>query len=151
MKNGFAHVYFLSPDEKFYLEFKKAEKEAKDKKIGIWKSSFNDCISLINFRYNAEGNDNTNLNDEYVVFRNKCDNAVSLSGWEIKDEGTSIYKFKTFVLYPSSEFTIYSGSGKDSNNTLYWNSNRAIWNNDKDTLFLKDSNGNLVLYYTYPS
>jgi len=151
VKNGFAHVYFLSPDEKFYLEFKKSEKDAKDKNFGIWKSATNNCISIINFRSNAQGNDNENLNDEYVVFRNRCDTPTDLSKWEIKDEGTSIYIFKTFRVLPNNEFTIYSGSGKDSDDALYWNSKRAIWNNDKDTLFLRDTEGNLVLSYSYPN
>ena len=151
VKNGFAHTYFVSPDEKFYLELKQAEKVAKDKKVGIWKSSLQGCISIIDFHYDAKGNDNNNLNDEYVTFKSQCDSSVKMTKWEVKDAGTHIYMFKTFIVEPNNNFILYSGSGTDSNNNLYWNSNGAIWNNDKDTLFLRDAAGNLVLTYSYPS
>lgn len=151
IKNGLASTYLLSPNQKYYLEFKNAEKEAKASSLGIWKPGSIACISIINFNYNAEGDDNANLNDEYVTFRNGCDYPVDMSKWEIKDEGTNIYKFKTFVLTAQGEFTIYSGAGKNSNKSLFWNSKHSIWNNDKDTLFLKDANGNLILIYAYPN
>lgn len=151
VKNGFAHTYFVSPDEKFYLEFKKAEKEAQEEKVGIWKSLLQGCISIVDLHYDAKGNDNNNLNDEYVIFKNQCDSSVEMSKWEVKDTGTHIYMFKTFIVEPNNNFTLYSGSGTDSNNNLYWNSNGAIWNNDKDTLFIRDAAGNLVLTYSYPS
>lgn len=151
IKNGLASTYLLSPDQKYYLEFKNAEKEAKASSLGIWKSGSITCISIINFNYDASGDDNANLNGEYVTFRNGCDYPVDMSKWEIKDEGTNIYKFKAFVLLVQGEFTIYSGAGKNSNKSLFWNSKRSIWNNDKDTLFLKDANGNLILTYGYPN
>lgn len=151
VKLGLASTYLLSPGDKFYSELKNAEVEAKESNLGIWKSASITCISIINFHYDAMGNDNENLNDEYVAFRNNCEYSVDMSNWEIKDEGTKIYKFKTFILPFHGDFTIYSGSGKNSNEALYWNSQRSIWNNNKDTLFLKDANGNLVLSYSYPT
>jgi len=40
--------------------------------------------------------------------------------------------------------TIYTGSGVDTQDKLYWGSNSPIWNNDHDTAYLKDNEGNLV-------
>lgn len=150
VKTGLSHKYILPADDKFYGDFKAAEDDAKAKQLGIWKSQKLLCISVVSFNYDAEGNDNKNLNDEYVTFRNVCNYTVDMSGWEIKDEGTNIHKIKPFTLPPSSEISIHSGSGKNSNSNLYWNSRRAIWNNDKDTLFLRDNNGTLVLAFNYP-
>lgn len=39
---------------------------------------------------------------------------------------------------------MHTGFGIDTDSDLYWNSNRAIWNNDGDTIFLYDNLGNLI-------
>ncbi|MEK7096853.1 MAG: thermonuclease family protein [Patescibacteria group bacterium] len=36
IKNGFAKIMMIKPDIKYYQEFKIGEKEAKEKKFGIW-------------------------------------------------------------------------------------------------------------------
>jgi len=50
-------------------------------------------------------------------------------------------------------FTLYTGTGTNTNSALYWGRTSgnyaAIWNNGGDTLFLRDSNGNLVLSQSY--
>ena len=151
VKEGYATVYIINPDEKYYLEFKKGEKEARDNKLGLWVGSSSiDCISVVVLHYDASGNDNENLNDEYLTLQNKCDSSISMVGWEVKDEGTNIYTFKGVVLGNNSKVTLYTGSGSDDVNELYWSKKRAVWNNDGDILFLRDDKGNLVLSYSYP-
>jgi len=112
------------------------------------------CIHIINFHFNAAGNDNYNLNDEYVTFRNKCSYSIDMSGWTIKDETAShIYTIPSFVLEGGATFTLYTGTGTNTDSALYWGRTSgnyaAIWNNDGDTLFLRDSDGNLVLSQSY--
>lgn len=152
VKEGYATVYILNPDEKYYLEFKEAEKDAKEKKIGVWFSSgVQACIEIVEFNYNAVGNDNENLNGEYVTFQNNCDSAIKMDGWAVKDEATNTYTFKGFALGSNSKVTLYTGSGNNAGDKLYWNKKQyAVWNNDGDTLFLRDEKGNLVLNYKYP-
>lgn len=171
LKEGYAIVYFLNPEEKYYLEFKEAEKEAKEKKLGLWigsgvkvnsdekagsgvksVSGVQVCISIVEFNYDAIGNDNENMNGEYVTFQNNCNDAVKMDGWIVKDEATNVYTFKGFSLGGNSKVTLYTGSGNDAADKVYWDKKRyAVWNNDGDTLFLRDDKGNLVLSYSYPS
>lgn len=73
-----------------------------------------------------------------------------MDGWNIKDETAShIYTLPSFTFQSETTFTLYSGTGSNTNSALYWGRTAgdyaAIWNNDGDTLFLRDSNGNLVL------
>ncbi len=152
VKEGYATVYMIQPDEKYYLELKEAEDEAKDKQIGLWSTSTSiNCITITNFHYNAKGDDNQNLNDEYVVFKNNC-NLINMDSWVISDASNKMYTFKDFRLAGNSTFTLYSGSGSDTGDKLYWNSKKyAIWNNGGDTLYLRDNNGNLILSYSYPT
>ncbi len=141
VKEGYATVFIVDPDEKYYFELKKAEKEAKDEQLGLWgKSSSDSCIQIKEFQYTGE---------EFVTFQNNCDYSIDLDGWKVKDEATHIYTFKKFVLNADSTFTLHTGSGKDTDTELYWNSG-YVWNNAGDTLFLRDNNGGLVLTYPYP-
>ena len=110
-------------------------------------SEFNDCISVKQFNYDAEGNDNDNLNEEYVVLANSCDDLI-MTGWTLKDESASNkFTFATFTA--PKEFTIYSGVGDNSETEIYWGRTQAVWNNNGDTLFLRDKEGNLILSDSY--
>lgn len=143
VKEGYATVYIVEPDEKYYLEFKKAEKEARESKLGLWNTSgFGMCIRITEFHYTGE---------EYVKFHNDCSYPIEMDGWEIKDDTTHIYIFEGFVLNANSSFTLFTGFGSDTADKLYWNSKNTIWNNAGDTLFLRDDTGSLVLSYSYPS
>ncbi len=156
---GLAHKYEYGLNTKYSDLFEQAENEAKQNKGCLWETEEVDytqdqCIYIVDFHYNAEGNDNYNLNDEYVIFGNKCSYSIDMSGWTVKDETAShIYTFPSFVLEAGAKFTLYTGTGTDTNSALYWGRTpgnyAAIWNNDGDTLFLRDSNGNLVLSYSY--
>lgn len=67
----------------------------------------------------------------------------------MKDEATHIYTFKSIELENGESVTINSGSGNNTENILYWNSKTTIWNNDGDTVFLRDAEGNLAAIYAY--
>ncbi|MBI2547653.1 MAG: thermonuclease family protein [Candidatus Aenigmarchaeota archaeon] len=142
VKGGYVTVYVIDPEEKYYLEFKKAESDARSKMLGLWNaSSFGSCITLAELHYTGT---------EYAVFHNSCGYPIKMDKWEVKDEGTHIYVFGSFTLNTNSSVTLFIASGKDTSEKLYWNSKTTIWNNNGDTLFLRDDNGNLVLSYNYP-
>ncbi len=151
IKSGYAIVYVLNPEEKYHADLKDAENYAKDNKLGLWSTASNDCISIAEFQYDAPGNDNNNLNGEHVTFRNSCDKGIPMDGWHVKDTSAkNSYTFNEFVFNPHSDVTLFSGNGDDSPDSVYWKSRTAIWNNDGDTLFLRDGKGDLILTYAYP-
>src|SRR3989338_94832 len=97
VKLGYAEAYKYPPDVKYSKLFEEAENEAKAKGLGIWKTSdYKNCIVVSQFHYDAEGNDNYNLNAEYVILNNLCTQSINLKGWTIKDEATHIYTFSSF-------------------------------------------------------
>ncbi len=151
IKAGYASAYIIPPDEKYKELFLEAEEGARSKGIGIWKITIKDafCIGIFEFHYNARGNDNENLNGEYVVFRNACNYTVNMDGWHLKDEGKNEYMFKNFSVAEKAKFTLYSGSGKDTETELYWNRTRAVWNNNGDGLMMWNADNELILDYSY--
>jgi micrococcal nuclease len=157
---GFAHAYEYGSNTKYSTQFKQAEDEAKQNEGCLWKSEEinyiqDRCIYITNFHFNAAGNDNYNLNDEYVTFKNKCSYSIDMTSWTVKDETAShLYTFPPFVFQAVATFTLYTGTGVNTNSAVYWGRTSgnyaAIWNNEGgDTLFLRDSSGNLVLSQSY--
>jgi hypothetical protein len=100
---------------------------------------------------NAEGDDNTNLNDEWVRFTNTGDGSLDLEGWGVKDE-SAIHRhtFGPLVLAPGASVTLRTGCGTDAEADVFWcQQGSAVWNNDGDTVFLLDPVGNIVVADRY--
>ena len=85
------------------------------------------------------------LKDEWIKVTNKGSSPVSLSGWKIEDEGRKhTYIFPSYTLDAGSTVTVYTKMGTNSATELYWGSSSLIWNNDGDTAYIYDNNGQLV-------
>ncbi len=128
-------------------------------KVGIWSGISVEIQTdnpegdwITNVHYNAEGNDNENLNDEYFSIQNKSDEVIDFTGWYVVDEGEN-HRFRfpdSFNLSAGETVTIYTGSGTNSSSRLYWNkTGTAVWNNSGDTVYLYNSSGELVVLYVY--
>jgi len=157
VREGLAIAYSVKPNTRHSEEIRKAEAYAIRKGLGLWKLSRNacgHCIKIERFHWNAKGNDCKNLNDEYVVFKNECKHDCNISGWKVRDNSSrNEFVFPEVTLPGGSEATLYSGCGLNSRTKLYWCNKghkcNAVWDNEGDTLYLRDSNGALVLYYSY--
>ena len=85
------------------------------------------------------------LDEEWVKITNTGTSSISLTGWELKDEGDKYtYTFASFSLESGSTVTVHTEQGTNTATELYWGSGRPIWNNDGDTARLYNINGNLV-------
>lgn len=151
VKNGFANIYIIPPNEKYASQIKKAEQYARENKLGLWKADeeYAGCILVSEFHWNAAGNDMENLNGEYVSFRNNCNITINMNGWTLKDSGTKVYKFGRGFLGPEGSVKISSGCGNNTDKDLFWCSKRSVWNNNGDALYLRNSQGFLVLTESY--
>lgn len=148
VRQGYAISYSYPPNTKHLDEFEAAEQEARDTQIGIWTpSTF--TLSVSELHFDAEGDDTENLNDEYVVFENGGNASLNMTGWTVQDEANNFYVFPAFILGNASSVTLHIGSGVDTATQLYWGNDRPIWNNDGDSLYLRDAEGFLVAYYNY--
>jgi len=148
VKRGFANVFTFPPNVKYTDKFIEAERGARTNEIGLWEKSNSSNIE-IKINCDAEGDDRINLNGEYVIFKNNNNLDISLGGWTVKDLSTNIYDFGKIIFKSGSNLILFSGKGSDSENKLYWNSIKPIWNNDHDTLYLRDADGLIVQLYNY--
>lgn len=148
LRLGLATVYTVQPNVKHLSVLRAAENEAKAAKRGMWATSGGSPLEIVSIHYDAAGNDNNNLNDEYVVFRVLV--SGSLAGHSVEDEAGHHYGFPSRVFQAGQVFKLHTGSGTDTQTDLYWGkTGTAVWNNTGDTVKLLDPQGHVVLSQSY--
>ncbi len=143
VENGFANYYFPSGKNKNYLDFKDAWNECIEKEINLCEPSENKCGGCVVL-------EELNLGSQEMIFYNQCDFSCDLTNWEIKDEGRKKFVFPKFVLDSKKEITVKVSEEKVENTrVLTWERKTYVWTKTGDTLFLRDSDGKLVLWKGY--
>ena len=161
---GHARVYDseFSRAERFYS----AETTAREDRRGLWRcvdpaatgtpvadggtvTPSESALVVATVHADAAGNDNENLNDEYVVFENRGESSLDLTGWMVSDETGRVYTFDALTLAPGEQVTLHTGSGTDTETDRYWGQSGAVWNNDGDTVTVRDAGGRLVAHRSY--
>ncbi len=171
VKQGYARVYDsqFTKRERFYA----AESAAQKNGLGLWEcangadgsgggqattpastagGSTNGPLAISGIHADAPGNDNDNLNEEYVVLKNTGSGPLDISGWSISDAAGHSYEVPTgTTVAAGSTLSLHTGSGADSGSDLYWGEKSAVWNNGGDTVIVRDSSGGVVLRKEYPT
>lgn len=129
LERGLAHFYTYEED-KYTEELRKAEEKARNLRLGIWEKSkeeCGECIFLVELNEVDPG--------EYLELGNNCSFDCNLEGWRVDDDSSSHTRKLDFILPPFSKTRLdYNGS---------------IWNDAGDSLYLRDAEGRLALFYRY--
>jgi micrococcal nuclease len=157
VRRGAAISRSYPPDTAMTERFDGAQAAAREAGLGLWSPTAcgpgaEATLGIVEVMFDAPGNDNENLNQEWIAIRNDGATPVDLTGWGIKDESPSHrYEFPaSFTLFPDETVTVRTGCGTDFDTELHWcNVGSAVWNNDGDTAFLLDPNGNTHVAYSY--
>jgi len=137
VRSGSAHTFQLNKVSKYIKELREVENFAMKNQLGIWKKSNITCIKLVDLKISGE---------EKVVLRNDCNFSIQLKNWILEDESHNRFIFPSYLFKPKEVIEIYS-----TNKTakFSFNKNFPIWDREGDSLFLRDSQGLLVLFYRY--
>jgi endonuclease YncB( thermonuclease family)/P pilus assembly chaperone PapD len=150
---------FPHPTETTYnSDYIAAADAAQAAEIGIWDSTA--CGSgpsqsnelRIWVKYDANGDDTTNLNGEWIKIQNRGSSGVSLEGWSVRDSALNIYSFPADAsLLAGGTVTVHVGSGTETADTFYWGMTSPIFNNAVgDGAYLIDPDGDIRAFFTYP-
>lgn len=134
---------------KYRIAFVQAQEQARAAGLGIWTNAAQIKIGLLRVQARPASGNPEDLNGEFVVLENRGDRPLSLAGWTLSDEAHHRYLFPQFVLAPKAKVTIHSGLGRNTDTDLFWGSRTPIWNDNGDTVFLRDEKGRLVLAHFY--
>ena len=157
VRNGLAISRRYEPDTARSSVYERAQTKAEAAGVGLWAADVcgpvtGSAASIdIAIRADADGDDNYNLNDEWVRFTNTGQTPIDLRNWQVADESASHrYTFGELTVAPNATVTLYTGCGADDDANRHWcNEGSAVWNNSGDTVFLKDPNGNIVVTQRY--
>ncbi len=151
VRQGFAIARVSEPDTDRAAQIAAAEVSAIVAGTGLWATDA--CgpavdpsvrVGLSALRADADGDDSTNLNDEWVEITNDSTAPVDLTGWVVRDESAS-HRFAFpdgYSLPPAAAVRLHSGCGPGTLHDLFWcESGSAAWNNSGDTAFLLDPAG----------
>ena len=140
-REGYANTYFPEGKDSHYIEFAYAWEECIQNKINLCEKSLNKCASCIELR-------EWDFDNQKVVFYNKCNFDCSFNKWTIKDEGRKKFVFGNFTLKNLESVNIIVGEETNTKDRLYWKNQTYVWTYTGDSLFLRDSEGKLVLWET---
>jgi hypothetical protein len=148
VKQGLALVMRTQPLPRHRPLLLKNQEEARDKGCGIWtKGEHRGQLAII--EVHPRESTRRSANDEYVVFKNTGGTPLNLTGWSISDEANHSYTVPQFILGPFQTFTLYTGSGKNTDESLHWGQRKTVWNKDGDTVIVKDDTTHYVVSHTY--
>jgi micrococcal nuclease len=148
LRLGLATLYSVPPNLKHVDELRAAQEEAKTAGRGFWGAAWSSPLRIAHVHYDAPGDDNANLNAEYVVFDVLV--SGSLAGYSVEDETGHRYKFPDRIFQKGQTLTLHTGVGTDTQTDLYWGmTGSAIWNNSGDTVKVLDPEDRIVASYSY--
>ncbi|NCO11461.1 hypothetical protein CO038_02575 [Candidatus Pacearchaeota archaeon CG_4_9_14_0_2_um_filter_39_13] len=132
VSKGLSHTAHVEDSE--MNEFMKKQDEAFIKGIGIWKRSPNyGCLK-------AE----IHKKEEFLTIENIC--SIDFDKVALKDESTRTFRI---TIPGKSKMLFFSEKGENSGNKIYLGSSRNIWNDDKDSIFIREEDGLLLFYEHY--
>jgi len=133
VKRGLAKKFLVEDSELF--DFSKAEEYAIENSLGIWNKSVHyGCFKT-----------EINQEKEIVSLLNTC-GTLNMGGWKITDESRKTYKFLNIEF---RIINIHSENGSDNSTDIFWNLKTNVWNNDRDTFYLFDSESNIAHHHSY--
>ncbi|MBD0839525.1 lamin tail domain-containing protein [Streptomyces sp. TRM68416] len=113
-------------------------------------AEYTSALKLKGIQYDAPGRDSNNCttgntHQEYVTIKNySSTKTVNLKGYVVKDAAGHKFTFPAnHYLEPGDYVKLRGGHGTDSDakNVVYRDNCNFVWNNDKDTVFLKKPSG----------
>jgi micrococcal nuclease len=143
IEEGLAFCFSDSGNKNLRAQFRHTQQEAQELERGIWKKSPHK-LSIVKVQYDAPGDDGANVNGEWLSLKNLEKSPIQLQGFFVHDESHQRFVFPKRALAPGEEIILFSGKGTPEANSFFWGSDKPIWNNDGDTVFLFDPEGRIV-------
>jgi endonuclease YncB( thermonuclease family) len=152
LEEGLAFSLTMDNETIYDAEYAQIAQIAKSKSLGLWSSigisSANHCpVSAdsanssfeIVANFDANGDDNQNVNGEWIKIKNTSGRSVDISHWWLRDSALYFFRFpSSTVLENGEEVTVFIGKGQNTKNTFYWGKDFPILDNTWDGIYLHD-------------
>lgn len=122
---------------------------------GVPAQAASPAVMITRIWYDSPGTDNrsnSSLNAEYIQLKNTTKSKINIGRWTVRDKAGHVYTVSgTFYLNAGSTVTLRTGKGTNTSSTRYWGSGNYIWNNDKDTAYVRNGSGTTIDSCSYNS
>jgi hypothetical protein len=100
--------------------------------------------------HGAQTGTGRDLDDEYLLFENDGGQHIDLGGWVVYNDAGQSYQFpEGATLAPGDQVTLHSGAGGDREGHRYWDAERPVWSDRRDTVTVETATGADVLEVSY--
>jgi hypothetical protein len=140
VEKGLANIYFPSGKDSFYKDFKETWQECINKRINLCEKSIDACANCVTLK-------ELSVDNQEVILKNSCSYKCNLTNWGIKDEGRKNFIFPSYLL--DKEVRIIVGNETNTKDTFFWEGYDYVWTKTGDSIFLRDKDGGLVLWWNY--
>ena len=89
------------------------------------------------------------LGSERVMLRRAGSGDLSLAGWQILEEGGTVFIFPQLNLYEGGAVTLYTRAGQSTVVELFWGLDGSLWESG-ETVILLDNTGEVRAKYRVP-
>lgn len=166
-QSGLAMWFTIKTEASLSYQYRVMIAQTQIEKKGIWNPEYcgpleqPDANVSVIVNWDAAGNDNTDINGEFIIVRNTGDRDVDLTGWLLRDSSLTAWFYFPggSVLAPNDFRVVHAGvgvNGTPNPRDLYMNSETALFPNIAPGLFLGDGaylldrNTAMRSYYEYP-
>lgn len=147
IEDGLGHLFIIPPETNDLSAHLEAQRAARKARRGIWSTtSYLGTLHISSFHANARGDDNTNVNGEYLRVCNVTADPVDIAGYRLMDNSGDSWTLPTLVIPPGHTVLVHSGKGSTQDDPrfqlqVYLGSDTPVWNNDFDIATLLDPKG----------
>lgn len=155
LQQGLGHVFIVPPEAYDMRGLLEAQRVARRARRGIWGDEhYQGAFHMTSFHANANGDDNENLNGEYLRIANISDGPASTAGYTITKAAGISFALPTAVIPEGHTFTLHTGRGADRTDPkhpiqLHLQQDQPIWNNTREKATLFDPFGKVVDWWEH--
>jgi endonuclease YncB( thermonuclease family) len=150
IRAGMGHLFVIPPDTTDLAPYLAAQAQARAERRGIWSTdSYQGALHLTSFHANASGDDEQNVNGEYMRVCNVTTEPVQLSAYRMQTRSGTTYALPTMVIPAGHTVLVKSGQGSHQTDPrfqleAYLGSTSPIWSDEYDVATLIDAQGATV-------
>jgi len=150
IEDGMGHLFIIPPETHDLSPHLEAQRAARAARRGIWSTeSYLGALHITSFHANARGDDNDNVNGEYLRVCNVTAEPVDVAGYRLMDNSGNSWTLPSLTVPPGHTVLVHSGEGSVQDDPrfqleAYLGSKTPIWNNDFDVATLLDPSGKKV-------
>jgi len=127
---------FVSPSPSIVIRVESIDATSHTAQLRVWRlpASGTRNVRIFTILFDPRGPE---PQGEFVLIQNDRAGAVNLTGWSLSDAAQHVYTFPLFTLPAGGTVKVWTGTGTNDAENLYWGRRQAVWNNTGDIGILR--------------